>query len=58
MARGQLTFFRSEEIERIHLASIRMLEEIGIRMRSESVAKVLEEAGGDQVEGREALAHQ
>ncbi len=45
MARGQLTFLRPEEIERIHLASTRMLQDIGIRMRSESVAKILEASG-------------
>ena len=40
-----MTFFRPEEIERVHGASVRLLEEVGIQMRSASVAKMLELAG-------------
>ncbi|MBN1677754.1 MAG: trimethylamine methyltransferase family protein [Candidatus Thermoplasmatota archaeon] len=45
MARGQMTFFRPEEIKRVHDASIRLLEEVGIQMRSASVSEMLEAAG-------------
>ncbi len=56
MARGQLTFFRPSEIERIHLASLRLLEEIGVRMRSEPVAKMLVAAGATKSgDGRRLL---
>lgn len=55
MARGQLTFFRPEEIERIHQASVRMLEEIGIRVRSDIVAKNLEAAGATLSRDRKRL---
>lgn len=41
MARGRLEFLTSEEIKRIHDTSIRVLEEVGIVMKSEATAKLL-----------------
>ncbi|MBU0624445.1 MAG: trimethylamine methyltransferase family protein, partial [Candidatus Thermoplasmatota archaeon] len=59
MARGQMTFFRPEEIERMHRASIRLLEEVGIQMRSASVSKMLEDAGATRSnDGRRLLIHE
>lgn len=45
MARGRLSILFPEEVERIHSISIRILEEIGIVVRSETVAKMLIDAG-------------
>jgi len=45
MARGRLEFLTSEEIKRVHDTSIRVLEEVGIVMRSESVSKLLLDHG-------------
>ncbi|MDH4123927.1 MAG: trimethylamine methyltransferase family protein, partial [Thermoplasmata archaeon] len=45
MARGRMSLLFPEEIERIHLVSLRMLEKIGIQMRSESVGEMLLSAG-------------
>jgi trimethylamine--corrinoid protein Co-methyltransferase len=59
MARGQMTFFRPEEIERVHRASIRLLEEVGIQMRSASVSRMLEDAGATRSsDGRRLLIHE
>ncbi len=59
MARGQLSFFLPEEIDRVHRAAIRMLEEIGILMRSESVAKLLLDAGATRsADGKRLLIHE
>lgn len=56
MARGSLTFFAKEEIERIHSASIRMLEEIGILVRSESVEKMLLSSGASRIKGSKRIS--
>jgi trimethylamine--corrinoid protein Co-methyltransferase len=56
MARGKLTFFTKEEIERVHRASIRMLEEIGILVKSESVEKMLLDAGASRIKGTKRIS--
>jgi trimethylamine--corrinoid protein Co-methyltransferase len=56
MARGGLTFFSKEEIERIHRASIKMLEEIGILVRSASVEKMLIDAGASRIKGTKRIS--
>jgi trimethylamine--corrinoid protein Co-methyltransferase len=56
MARGKLTFFDKDEIERVHNASIRMLEEIGIFVRSPSVEKMLLDAGAARIKGGKRVA--
>ena len=45
MARGQLHFLSSSEIQLIHDTSLRILDEVGILVRSSSVTKMLIEAG-------------
>ena len=45
MARGRLGILFPEEIERIHLTSLKILEEIGIVVKSETVKRMLIEAG-------------
>ncbi|MEM4263143.1 MAG: trimethylamine methyltransferase family protein, partial [Thermoplasmata archaeon] len=45
MARGRLSILFPEEIERIHSISIRILEKIGIVVKSENVSKMLLDAG-------------
>jgi len=45
MARGRLSILFPEEIERIHTISIRILEKIGIVVKSEIVSKMLLDAG-------------
>ena len=56
MARGGLTFFSNEEIERIHRASIKMLEGIGILVRSASVEKMLIDAGASRIIGTKRIS--
>jgi trimethylamine--corrinoid protein Co-methyltransferase len=45
MAKGRLEFLTSTEIRRVHDASVRVLEEVGVALHSEPVAKMLVEAG-------------
>lgn len=45
MARGRLSILFPEEIERIHLISLRILEKIGIVVKSDAVSKMLLDAG-------------
>jgi trimethylamine--corrinoid protein Co-methyltransferase len=45
MARATLSILSRDEIERIHGASIRILDEIGVALNSESVSKLLEGVG-------------
>lgn len=45
MAKGKLEFLSDEEIERIHLISLRILDEIGIKVHSESACELLESVG-------------
>jgi len=45
MARGKLEFLSKEEINRIHITSLRVLDEIGIALLSDSVRKLLEDYG-------------
>lgn len=40
-----MNFLTGEEIERIHVLSIRILSEIGVKIHSNSVCKLLEDAG-------------
>jgi len=47
MAQGKLQILYPEEIERFHLISFRILEEIGITVKSEPVRKMLLEAGAN-----------
>jgi len=56
MARGKLTFFEKDEIERVHRASIRMIEEIGILVRSPSVEKMLLNAGASRTGSGKRIA--
>ena len=56
MARGKLTFFEKEDIERVHRASIRILEEIGVHSRSPSVEKMLLNAGAMRIAGGDRIA--
>ena len=56
MARGKLTFFEKEDIERVHRASIRILEEIGVHTRSPSVEKMLLDAGAMRIAGGDRIA--
>ncbi len=45
MAKGRLEFLTSTEIRRVHDASVRVLEEVGVALHSEPVARMLVEAG-------------
>jgi trimethylamine--corrinoid protein Co-methyltransferase len=45
LARGTLTVLDKEEVERIHAASIRILEKIGVAIHSDSVRHLVERAG-------------
>jgi len=56
MARGSLTFFSKEEIDRVHRASIRILEEIGVLVRSTSVEKMLIDAGTSRIKGTKRIS--
>jgi len=56
MARGKLTFFDGDDIKRVHGASLRMLEEIGILLRSKSVEKMLLDAGAARIKGSKRVA--
>ncbi|OGS42207.1 MAG: hypothetical protein A3K67_02365 [Euryarchaeota archaeon RBG_16_62_10] len=45
MSRARLEFLSKEDIERVHATSIRILEEVGARVNSEHVTKMLVDAG-------------
>jgi trimethylamine--corrinoid protein Co-methyltransferase len=45
MARARLSFLDGSEIQRIHSTAIRILEEVGVLIHSESVRALAEEAG-------------
>jgi trimethylamine--corrinoid protein Co-methyltransferase len=47
MARGRLAFLDNEEIRRVHETSLRVLEEVGVVVHSESVANMLTTAGAE-----------
>lgn len=55
MAKGRLSILFPEEIERIHAVSLKILEKIGIVVRSEGVKKMLLEAGAVKSEKGDRL---
>lgn len=44
---GQLEFYSREEIERLHIATLSILERTGVRVQNEAALKLLEENGAD-----------
>jgi len=47
MAHARMTFLNQDEMDLIHARSIQVLEDIGIKVHSESVLKLLREKGAD-----------
>lgn len=50
MARAKMGFLTKDEIERVHVTSIRILEEVGAQINSEAAVKLLLDAGASMHE--------